>query len=167
MTPPASDAVPNPAPDVTSQDALSLYQAAYTAWSALLLLVPVYLFVFSRGTVWLAFWTVSFVAYAIHIAVSAFGFFGGDFEWMTNSTRVSAFWPGMALLVWWPIDLALAFAQREGMAIRVQRVLLHIVTLVLFVGGSAIKGELMVTQIMGWVLLAAAVLSLVRWRLQR
>jgi hypothetical protein len=169
LTPPPTAAVPNPAPDVTLDQALPLYQSAFTAWAVLILLIPAYATVWRRNKptqshVWLAFWTVSWIAYIIHLYVSAFWFFGGDFAAMTASTRVSAFWLGMIIAVWWPFDIALALRGAADTGwVRLQRSLIHVLVLVLFVGGSAIKGELLSAKIIGAILLLVAVLAAVRW----
>lgn len=145
-----------------------LHLSAYSAWVATVLLIPSYLFALSpdRGTDWRAFWAASFVAYIIHLAISAFGFFGGDFAWMTNSSRVSAFWPGMALALWWGLDMALS--RRTGGWITAQRVGVHLLAFVLFFGGSAVMGELLTIRVIGAALLAVALIAVIRWlRLRR
>jgi hypothetical protein len=163
-------------PDATEPDALgrelSLGLSAFTAWATVVLLIPAYVAVWFRNRsarawqLWLAFWAAGFVAYIVHLVISMFGFFGGDFAWMTSSTRVSAFWPGMALAIWWPIDLWLA-RRPETTPIAVQRVVLHIGAFVLFFGGSAVKGELGAIRLIGYVLLAATILALGKWILVR
>ena len=169
LIPPASEANPNPKPDVAEGQALPLYQAAFTAWAVVLLLIPAFATVWRRhkvvaSQVWLAFWTASWGAYIVHLYVSAFWFFGGDFQAMINSTRVSAFWPGMVIAVWWPLDILLAL---KGVAERgwvwMQRVVIHLLVLVLFVGGSTVMGELMTIKIIGALLLGVAALAMVRW----
>jgi len=149
LIPPASEAVPNPAAD--TDDPLALGQAAYTAWVALSLLIPAYAAILLRGAgrTWLAFWSAAWVAYAVHLYVSAFWFFGGDLEWMQNTTRVSAFWPGMVLLVWWPVDIALGVSSAQGALVKLQRIVLHVGSFVLFFGGSAVMGELTAVKVLG------------------
>jgi len=161
--PPPTDANPNPAADVTPDRVLALYQSAFTAWAALLLLIPAYIFVWFRThyASWLAFWAVSYAAYVIHLYVSAFWFFEGDFAAMTSSSRVSAFWPGMAILVWWGVDVLIGLTKMQGKWVTIQRVIVHVLVLVLFVGGSAVKGETAVIQLMGWALFGAGVGALV------
>ncbi|MEO0829682.1 MAG: hypothetical protein AAFY03_04400 [Pseudomonadota bacterium] len=168
--PPGADGTP----DVAEGEALGLYQAAFTGWAALLLLIPTYIGFWFRNvsavarSVWLAFWTFGAIAYLIHLAFSMFGFFGGDFAWMTSSTRVSAFWPGMIIAVWWPLDALLAHARDETARwIRVQRIVLHVIVLILFVGGSLGTGELMTVRVLGLILLITALGSLVRWVITR
>lgn len=156
-------------PDAVGRE-LSLGLSAYTAWATLLLMIPAFIAVWMRNrsatawSIWYAFWAASFVAYIVHLGISMFGFFGGDFAWMTSSSRVSAFWPGMALALWWPIDLWLARSD-ETRAIAIQRVALHIGAFVLFFGGSAVKGELATIRILGVVFLAATLAGGVQyWR---
>lgn len=163
LTPPPSESDPTPAPDVLSDEALSLYQSAFTAWAALVLLAPVYAAYLFRRTsdhawgIWLTFWTVSGAAYLVHLAVAMFGFFDGDMGRMTNTTRVSAFWPGMLVAVWWPIDVVLAHLRGEPTsAERIQRNILHLIVLILFVGGSLGTGELLTIKLLGAALLLVA-----------
>ncbi len=174
LSPPPSDAMPTPGPDVTAGDALGLYQSAFTAWVALVLLIPAYTaFWFRNGsglawTVWLSCWSIGAVAYLVHLAVSMFGFFGGDFGWMTSTTRVSAFWPGMVIAIWWPLDAVLALTRGEKAGwIRVQRIAIHLIALILFVGGSAVKGELLTVRVIGTALFLAALTSPLLWTVSR
>ncbi len=165
--PPATEANPNPQPDTDETTILALYQSAFTAWAALILLIPAYAYYLSQGAnrAWLVFWTVSYLAYLVHLYVSAFLFFGGDFAWMTSSSRVSAFWPGMLLIPWWGVDIALAFKGLEARWVRLQRGILHLGTFVLFFGGSAIKGETITIKALGVALALVAVVSVIKPRL--
>jgi len=167
--PPPTVAVPEPAPDVAVGAEFPLYLSAFTAWAALLLLIPVYATVWrshEKGSqVWLAFWTTSWIAYVVHLLVSMFLFFQGDFGWMTTSSRVSAFWPGMIIAIWWPIDILLA--KRTAGWVTIQRVLIHVLVLVLFVGGSAVKGEMLTVQMIGWALAAAALFAAGSYAMRR
>lgn len=170
LTPPPSLTDVTPANDMPSAGALPLYQAALTAWATVILLIPAYIAVWRRNVsdqdwaIWLAFWTVSYVAYAIHIYVSAFWFFEGDFARMTASSRVSAFWPGMILLIWWPIDISVALKNRqESQYIKGQRLVLHVATFVLFFGGSAVKGELVTIKLLGLALAGATLVGMWQW----
>ena len=170
LTPPPSSAVPAPGPDVELDAALSLYQSAFTAWVALSLLIPTYWAFWFRNssnrawTIWLASWAIGAIAYLVHLGVSMFGFFGGDFGWMMTSTRVSAFWPGMIIAVWWPLDVLLALRKGESAGwIRIQRYAIHLIVLILFIGGSAFKGELLVVRVIGVLLILATVIGFLKW----
>ena len=164
-------------PGGTEPDAIGrefwLYLSAFTAWVTTLLLIPVFVTVWTRRrserayAIWHGFWAAGLVAYLIHLAVSMFGFFGGDFAWMTNSSRVSAFWPGMILALWWAIDLWLARSRPDTGWVAVQRVGVHVLTYVLFVGGSAVKGELLTIRGIGLVLSVLAVASALIWVTKR
>lgn len=169
FVPPATELVPNPAPDTDAENALALYQSAFTAWSALLLLIPAYWFYLTQGAgrSWLAFWVASYAAYILHLYVSAFLFFAGDFEWMTSSSRVSAFWPGMALVLWWALDILFALKGLSHAWVRAQRGVLHLATFVLFFGGSAIKGEMMLIKLIGAVFAVVVVAGLLTARRRR
>ena len=162
--PPATEANPNPQVDTDETTILALYQSAFTAWAALILLIPAYAYYLAQGAnwAWLAFWTVSYLAYIVHLYVSAFLFFGGDFTWMTSSSRVSAFWPGMLLIPWWGLDIALAFKGVTATWVRIQRGVLHLGTFVLFFGGSAIKGETMTIKALGLALALVALMALIK-----
>lgn len=163
LIPPPTDTNPIPSADVTPARIPALYQSAFTAWAALILLVPAYIFVWFRThyAAWLAFWTTSYIAYVIHLYVSAFWFFGGDFTAMTTSSRVSAFWPGMAILVWWGVDVLIGFAKPQAKWVTVQRAVIHVLVFVLFVGGSAVKGETALIQLMGWAFFGVGVGAMV------
>ena len=169
LTPPATWDNVNPLPDVEAGNTLALYQSAFTAWVALILLVPVFGFVWFAGrsetdyVAWLSFWTVSYVAYLIHLFVSMVLFYGGDFEAMTNTSRVSAFWPGMAIVVLWAVDILLGFKRAKGIAVQVYRTVVHALVFVLFLGGSAIAGELTTVKMLGLALLLAAVIGPSVW----
>ncbi|MCY4179802.1 MAG: hypothetical protein OXC60_09850 [Litoreibacter sp.] len=169
LTPPPTDANPNPGPDVTPDRVFSLYLSAYTAWAALILLIPAYVFVWfqSRYQSWLAFWAASYVAYVVHLYISAFWFFEGDFTAMTTSSRVSAFWPGMVILVWWGVDVLIGLALATGRWVTIQRVIVHLLVFVLFVGGSAVKGETTTIQLMGWAFFGAGVGAMVVYVVNR
>ena len=78
---------------------------------------------------------------------------------MQNTPRVSAFGPGMVLLVWWPVDIALALMGITARWVRVQRIVLHVAVIILFVGGSAVTGELMVVKALGVALFAVALVE--------
>lgn len=169
LIPPATWEVPDPAPDVASGKTLALYQSAFTAWVALILLIPVYLSIwFSERSskdyaVWLSFWSASYVAYLVHLFVSMVLFFEGDIAAMTSSSRVSAFWPGMAIIVLWGGDVLLAFRGGKGILVSIFRGLVHLLVFVLFFGGSAVKGELTVVNMLGIALLAAGVTGMTVW----
>lgn len=163
LIPPPTQANPTPAADVTPERIPALYQSAFTAWAALILLIPAYIFVWFRThySKWLAFWATSYAAYVVHLYVSAFWFFEGSFEAMTTSSRVSAFWPGMVILVWWGFDVAIGVMKTHAKWVTVQRAVIHMLVFVLFVGGSAVKGETALIQLIGWALLGTGVGALV------
>ncbi len=171
LTPPPSIANAMPEPDAVGRE-FALYLSAFTAWAGLFLLMPAYVFVWCRrGSAvardwWLAFWGVAFAAYLIHLIVSMVMFFGGDFSAMTSTSRVSAFWPGMLILLWWPLDLLLA-RRPETAWITMQRVALHVAVFALFVGGSAVMGELVVAKVIGLALFALVLVSFGRWAKRR
>lgn len=167
LKPPVTWDVPQPVADVVAGDTLSLYASAFSAWVVLILLLPVYVFVWSAGnserdcTVWLAFWTSSYVAYLVHLVISMFWFFGGDFSAMANSSRVSVFWPGMAIVLFWGADIWLAL--RGVKSVWIFRAIVHLLVIVLFIGESAIKGEQTSVKMLGMALLAAMITGMTLW----
>lgn len=166
ITPPPSEFHPVNQPDAIGRE-FWLHLSAYTAWVTTLLIIPAFLFVWfeDRAPDWKAFWAAGWIAYLIHLGVAMFGFFESDYEWMTTSSRVSAFWPGMLLAVWWGLDLALA--NKTHPWVTIQRFGVHLMAFVLFFGGSAIKGELLTIQIIGYALLAVTLIAAIRWLAQR
>ncbi len=170
LSPPPTPSNPNPEPDVTSENAVVLYQAAYTAWVALVLTLPAMAMVWTRRRsiadwhVWRLFWTVGFVAFLIHMVWSMGVFFGGDIGWMTTSSRVSAFWPGIIFLIWWAVDVALAWTRSEDQIwITIQRRIVHIAAFILFVGGSVVKGETLLIKMLGIAFVMATISGGIRW----
>jgi hypothetical protein len=161
--PPAGPDTPSPVADVPQAAVKTLYRSAYTAWAALVLMIPAFVYVWRRNSgawaPWQAWWTVSYIAFAIHMFWAMAIFFGGDFDAMQTSTRVSAFWPGIALLIWWGIDVVLSFLVRETALIRIQRIIVHLLAFVLMVGGSLVKGETLPIKALGLVLLLATLAS--------
>ena len=165
LTPPPTDAMPNPTPDVS--DPVVLHQAAFTAWAAAALSLPAFVAFPLRGLfdtaarIWLPFWTGAYAAFLVHMLWSMGVFFGWDYDWMRNTSRVSAFWPGILVLFWWPLDIWLAWRGKSGNLVRAQRVVLTLVLFILFVGGSAVMGELTLIRVLGLGLVAAMAVSLV------
>ncbi len=164
LSPPPTDGDPNPVPDI--DNAKTLHTAAYTAWAALVLVVPAFIaFPFRKrstraANIWRPFWTGAYVAFLVHMLYSMGAFFGWDFDWMRNTSRVSAFWPGIIVLMWWPVDLVLAWSDATSRAIDIQRLLLTIILFVLFVGGSAVTGEMLIIRIIGAALFIAMLATL-------
>jgi len=119
--------------DVADDAQFKLYFAAFSAWAALALFVPatVYFCLNGDDTNWRFWWTAGFTAFAIH------------------STRVSAPVPGLVLLIWWAVDVALSWIDAKGRAITIQRIILHIGAFILFIGGSAATGETALIRILG------------------
>ena len=161
--PPASEENPTPVADTPPERMVDLYRAAFTAWAALLLFIPA-IFAFFKGggheknLTWKHYWTVSFIAFSVHMYWSMVGFFQGDIAWMTTSTRVSAFWPGIALLIWWGIDVALAWLHpTPAKWIKWQRQVVHVVALIMFVGGSLGTGETLPIRAIGLVALVLGI----------
>ncbi len=161
LSPPPTPTNLNPEPDVSRENAVVLYQAAYTAWVALVLTIPAMAKVWTRKRsmadwyIWRLFWTIGFAAFLVHMIWSMGVFFGGDIGWMTTSSRVSAFWPGIIFLFWWGTDVVLAWRCADTGLITIQRGLLHGVAFILFVGGSLVTGETLPVKLLGAVFILA------------
>lgn len=170
LTPPPSALDPTPVPDVSPQDAQVLYQSAYTAWVALIMTIPAMLSVWLRNhsevvaQTWRLYWTVGFATFSLHMVWSMAVFFEGDFEWMTTSSRVSAFWPGIIFLFWWAFDVFLAWTRTEDRRwITLQRGAVHVVAFILFVGGSLVMGETLAIKLLGVAFVAGTFVGAYRW----
>ena len=176
LSPPAEkNAPPNVQvpPDIRETQRLDLHRTFFTAWAALILVTPALCtFLFRRSSksaagYWLAFWTVSFIAFLVHFYWAIAVLFG---EWnhAFDTTRVSAPRVDTVFTVWWGIDVLLAWlVQSEGVLIKIQRALVHLVAFVLFVAGSAVEGEIWWSKALGFtmaaVVLIACLISFVRW----
>jgi hypothetical protein len=151
LSPPCPKLPCNPTPFVESQR-LDLNRTFFTAWAALILIIPALCTFWFRQTseaarYWLAFWTVSFVAFLVHFYWSVFIMFGGEwsriFDKVENGRRVTVPVFDTIFTVWWGMDVLLAWLiASENRLIRIQRVLVHISAFVLFLLGSVKEGEL-------------------------
>ena len=147
-------------PDTTSR--LVLHRTAFTAWAALVLATPAFCaFLFRRTSGWwLAFWTASFAGFTVHFYWAVFMFFGGDWNRVTHSTRVSVPITDTLFTVWWGVDVLLAWmAVREGKLITIERWLVHLMAFILFFAGAALQGDLLLSRALGWAMLAAVAIS--------
>src|SRR6185503_2042996 len=171
--PPPKDAAPGtvmPA-DLSEAQRLDLHRTFFTAWAALLLLIPALCSFPFRSTsanaagFWLVFWTASFIAFAVHLYWAVFVIFHGDWSQITKTTRVSAPVIDTVLAVWWALDVLLAWSiPRENRLIRVERTIVSILAFALFVAGSAIEGEILLSRALGFSLGGAVVIAvLVSW----
>ncbi len=177
LAPPCPKLPCNPTPFPESQR-LDLHRTFFTAWAALILVTPALCTFWFRRTsaaaarYWLAFWTVSFLAFLVHFYWSVFIMFGADwgriFDKVENGRRVSAPVFDTAFTVWWGLDVLLAWliTSEKGL-LRVQRVLVHVAAFVLFLLGSAVEGERPLSRAigiaMGVVVLTSLIISFRRW----
>ena len=147
LSPPAGGA-----PDISAERRIELHRTFFTAWAALVLVTPALCtFLFRRTSeraarYWLAFWTVSYIAFLVHFYWAVSVFFGNDWNRIlhNNRMRVSAPIPDTIFAVWWGLDVLLAWLRRrsEALWIRIQRALIHLAAFVLFFLGSVKEGEL-------------------------
>lgn len=150
IPPMGADGMP-PQVDVAEDQRFNLYMTAFTAWAALVLFVAatVNFCLFGSTPAWRFWWTAGYVAFVIHMAWAVLVFFGGDIGAVMTSTRVSAPVPGFLLLVWWGVDVLLAWIGAKGRLVTIQRVVLHIGAFILFIGGSAVTGETGLIKLIG------------------
>ena len=155
-------------PDLVEAQRLDLHRTFFTAWAALILVIPALcLYPFRRSSrtaagYWLAFWTAAALAFAVHLYWAMIVIFDGDWGRISTSTRVSAAVIDTVFAVWWGLDVLLAWAvARENLLIRIQRAVVHLLAAVLFIAGSAIEGEIWLSRALGYVLAGAVVVSIV------
>ena len=171
LSPPAAKGSQTiPGPDATEAQRLDLHRTFYTAWAALLLVIPALsLFPLRRSSskaagYWLAFWSASLVAFAVHLYWAVVVFFEGDWSEIMNTTRVSAPVIDTVFAIWWAIDVLLAWTlPTETRVVRIQRAIVHLLAFVLFVAGAAIEGETGLSRALGYILAAAVTISIVVW----
>ncbi len=161
--------IPAP-PDLKEEQRLNLHRTFFTAWAALILVTPALCtFLFRRssktaGGYWLAFWTVSFLAFLVHFYWAVVVIFANDWCKIFNTTRVSAALPDTIFTVWWGLDVLLAWlVQSERGLIRIQRVLVHLFAFILFFAGSALEGEICWSKALGFAMASAVLVSFVIW----
>jgi hypothetical protein len=161
--------------DVQPEQRFDLHATFFTVWATIALVTPALcLFPFARrsgdaGRYWLAFWTVSLLAFAIHFYWAVVLVFGNDWSRILDTPRVSAPRLDTVFAIWWVVDVLLAwFWRSDALWLRAQRVGVHLLAFILFFMGAAREGELLLSRVIGYTM-AAAVLGAVLiwlWRLR-
>ena len=156
--------------DIQEGQRLDLHRTFFTAWAALILVTPALCtFLFRRvsesaARYWLAFWTVSFIAFLVHFYWAVVIIFGNDWNMIRHTPRVSAPIVDTIVTVWWGADVLLAWLiQSEAVWVRIQRALVHLLVFVLFFLGSAKEGELWWSKALGILMGVAVLTSLIIW----
>lgn len=169
LVPPPPD---NTAPNIFQEaQRLDLHRTFFTAWAALILITPALCtFLFRRSAesaakYWLAFWTVSFIAFLVHFYWAVFVMFGNDWNRILQAKgRVSAPIPDTIVTVWWGLDVLLAWLTvSERLWIRIERTLIHLFVFALFFLGSAKEGERTLSKILGIAMGVAVLVSFLIW----
>jgi hypothetical protein len=157
-------------PDMLPEQRLDLHRTFFTIWASLLLVTPALcLFPFHRSSpraaqYWLAFWTVSLLAFAIHFYWSVVVVFGNDWSRILNTPRVSAPRLDTVFAAWWVVDVALAWFYRgDALWVRAQRVLVHVLAFILFFMGAAREGELLLSHVLGYGMSLAVGVAVMLW----
>jgi hypothetical protein len=143
-----------------------LQRTFHTAWSTMLVLLPAVVMFWRRrisaraAAVWRVYWTLGYVAYAIHLVWAVGLFFRFDLARMLNSPEfVTVPRLGMVVTVWWGIDVVLAWrSPTEPRWLQAQRIVIYILIVGLFIAGSLLEGSYAVSRVLG-VLLAAGVVT--------
>lgn len=145
---------------------LSLRQAAYLGWAAMVILIPAYYAFWSRNRsararrTWRAHWTLGFWLLVLHMVWSSHAAFGWDFAVMAQSPRVAVFWPVPGLLAWWLFDIWLAARQEEETRWSgAQRLILGLVVLGFHARAALWGGGTLVAILIGATLFASALIS--------
>ena len=150
---------------------LDLHQTHLTAWAALILVTPALCtFLFRRTSeaaarYWLAFWTVSYIAFLVHFYWAVVVLFRSNWSDIFQADkRVSLPIIDTIVTVWWGGDVLLAWLiQSEKAWIRSQRIVLHLAVFGLFFAGSAIQGNIFWSKALGFAMGAAVLGSVIYW----
>ena len=156
--------------DVEESHRLELHRTFFTAWVALILATPALCAFWFRSSseraahYWLTFWSVSYVAFMIHLYWAIVIFFDADWGRIFNTPRVSAALPDIVLAVWWGADVILGWLNLpETVLLRIQRIGVHLLAFILFFAGSALQGELPLSRALGFLMGGAVLISFVLW----
>jgi hypothetical protein len=163
------------AADMLPGQRLDLHRTFFTAWAAVALVTPALCLAIHRASSahgaerWLAMWTAAWLAFVVHYGWAVEVIFGGDWQRILHTPRVSAPLLGTVFVLWWTADVLLAWTlRREPAWIKVERGLLHLLAFVMFFVGAAREGELPLSRAIGWAMaiavMAAVVLRLVAGR---
>jgi hypothetical protein len=152
------------------------YRVIFTIWATVVLLTPALCFFIFSGsgaanTYWRLFWTFSFLAFLAHFYWTVVGTFHGDIYAIFHSKAgeappdkvVEQPGPDFALSVWWGLDVLLAwFASQERKWIWLQRIAVHLLAFVMFVGATIVAEKAgVVVRGLGIVMTIAVLGSLV------
>jgi hypothetical protein len=166
-----------PPPDNTEANSfletqrLDLHRTFFTAWATLILVTPALCaFLFRRSSesaarYWQAFWTVSFIAFLVHFYWAVSVMFDNDWNRIAAADhRVSAPVLDTIVAAWWGRDvLASWLVTSEGLWVRIERSLIHLVVFALFFLGSAKEGERTESRVLGFAMGAAVLTSFLIW----
>lgn len=161
---------PCPPPDILTTQRFGLHLAFFTAWAAMILVTPALCTFWFRNSsklaasYWLSFWSLGLIAFLIHFCWSVFVVFGGDWNKINNTPRVSAPIPDIVITIWWGLDVMLAlFIGSERVWVRIQRILVHLGVFVLFFLGSVKEGELCLSRVLGSLMGICVLGSFIVW----
>jgi hypothetical protein len=110
---------------------LGLSRTMYTIWATTVLVTPA-LCAFAlpgrsqtKANYWLLFWTVAFLAYAVHVYYAVFVEYHGSMAELLEGQGTFPAAINLIFTVWWAFDLVLAWAYADAAWIRIQRIAGH------------------------------------------
>lgn len=135
------------AADMVAGQRLDLHRTFFTAWAAIALVTPALCLAVHRASSprsagrWLAMWTAAWLAFVVHYYWAVEVIFGGDWQRILHTPRVSAPVLGTVFVLWWSADVLLAWTlRREPTWVKLERVLLHLLAFAMFFVGAAREG---------------------------
>lgn len=145
------------------------YRTIYTIWVTTALFTPAMAaFVLPadsvrRRSLWLIFWSFSYLAFLIHTAYAYFGFYGGSFQRFLDGQGLFPAIVNIVFFVWWTFDLLLALCYHgDARWVRRERGAAHVFIFLTFFSSTVILNDGFV-RILGIVMtLIIAVCLLVR-----
>ncbi len=156
------------------------YRIRFTTWTAAFLVIPAFCFYILRRPVgipsyWVLFWTAAYLALLARFCWWVFArYAGGSSAFLPNLDGINsgsqgAFWhpiPDLLLVVWWGLDLLLAWAFVLGPisnnpgSVVIERGLLHAFAFIAFLGAAVFApGAGVVMIVLGVALFLAVVAS--------
>ncbi len=138
-----------------------IYLCVLSGWVGMILLFPTFLAIWGASyesrAVWLAYWTVSCIAYLFQITICISLYFAGLWDWSLSNGIIQSIWPSLILAAWWSFDVARAWVY--GTWVTVQRITLHIAIVVMVTQAAIFSGSLVVIKLLGGALIFTSLVS--------
>jgi hypothetical protein len=112
---------------------LGFYRTVYTIWATTALVTPA-LCAFAlpgesprKQSIWLLFWTFSFMAYLVHVLYASLSVYQGSFHEFLAGQGLFAAVNNIIFTAWWALDVFLAwFYRKQARWVQIERVVGHI-----------------------------------------